>query len=346
MDEMVKTEVLDATPINVLDTQERASIDMQVSTAKRYPRSISRFKENAIAIATIDDDTAASCLYRRPVGKDSRGKETYAEGMSVRMAEIVGASYGNLRVGSRIVSQTERQVVAQGVAHDMENNFFSTSEVVEVTVDKGGRPYSERMRAVLAKAALAKARRDATFQVVPKALAKPVENAVKDLLFGNQKSLSVRRESIAKWIKTLGIDSARVFAAIAVEGLEDIGPAECETLTGLKTALKDNDIGMDEAFPPLAERKNPLERHAPATAATQDNPAADIPASNEHAELLDKIGVVLAEAGMAMDDADAWAMKLYGHPLREQAMATLRNCVKNPESWLGLVAAAKKEGAQ
>ena len=168
MNEVVKTtaEICEVTSNSALEAIERASVDMQITTAHRFPRSIARFNERAIAMATIDEEVAESCIYKRPVGKDkATGKEVYAEGMSVRMAEIVGASYGNLRVAARIIEQTERQVTAQGVAHDLESNYASTSEVIESTVDKYGKPFSERMRIIVAKSALAKARRDATFQV-------------------------------------------------------------------------------------------------------------------------------------------------------------------------------------
>ena len=239
---------------SALEAIERASIDMQITTAHKFPRSISRFKDNAIALATIDEETAESCIYRRPVGKGKDGKEVYAEGMSVRMAEIVGASYGNLRAAARIVEQTERQVVAQGVAHDLETNFASTSEVIESTVDRYGRPYNERMRIVIAKAALAKARRDAIFQVVPRAIAKPVEYACKDLLFGNQVSITKRRERVMGWIGKLNIDVNRVWNALSIGGLDDVGIEELETLTGLKTAIQNNEVTIDEAFPELPKR--------------------------------------------------------------------------------------------
>ena len=239
---------------SALEAIERASIDMQITTAHKFPRSISRFKDNAIALATIDEETAESCIYRRPVGKGKDGKEVYAEGMSVRMAEIVGASYGNLRAAARIVEQTERQVVAQGVAHDLETNFASTSEVIESTVDRYGRPYNERMRIVIAKAALAKARRDAIFQVVPRAIAKPVEYACKDLLFGNQVSITKRRERVMGWIGKLNIDVDRVWNALSIGGLDDVGIEELETLTGLKTAIQNNEVTIDEAFPELPKR--------------------------------------------------------------------------------------------
>lgn len=252
--EIINAEVI-APTVNVLEVQERASVDLQISTAKQYPRSMATFKERSIAIATLDEESAESCIYRRPVGKDKNGNQTFAEGMSVRCAEIVGACYGNLRVGARIIEQTDRFVKAQGVAHDLENNFYASSEVIESTVDKFGKPYNERMRVVIAKAALAKARRDATFQVVPKSLAKPIEVAVKQMLYGNAQSLSKRRTAVEGWIKKLGIDENRVYGALGVKGLEDLTQKHLETLTGIRTAMKDGDVSIDEAFPEIKRNK-------------------------------------------------------------------------------------------
>jgi hypothetical protein len=249
-------EIAEVISVGVLESLEKASIDMQIATAKRFPRSIATFQKRSIECACIDEDTAASCLYRRPVGKDKGGEEIYVEGMSIRLAEIVGANYGNLRVGARIISKSEREVVAQGVAHDLETNFYSSSEVIESTVDKYGKPFSERMRVVVAKAALAKARRDATFQVVPRAMAIPVQAAIKSLLFGKTESLSMWRERIAAWIKVLGIDERRVFAAVGVSGLADMVKEHVEQLLGIKTALQNGDATLDEAFPELTVKEN------------------------------------------------------------------------------------------
>lgn len=241
-----KYEVAEVVEGGALMQLEKASIDMQVATAHQYPRSMTSFKRRAVDMATMDEETASSCIYRRPVGD---GKT--AEGMSIRTAEIVGACYGNLRVGARIIEQNERYVVAQGVAHDLESNFLSSCEVVESTVTKSGRPYSERMRIVVAKVALAKARRDATFQVVPKALCKPIEVAVRQLLFGDGKPLERRRSQALEWISKLGIDPERVFKALDVKGIDDIGASELEVLTGIRTAIKDGDATVDESFPAL-----------------------------------------------------------------------------------------------
>lgn len=233
----------------VLERIERANIDISIATAHQYPRSLQKFKERALAMVTLDEETAASCIYRRPVGRDARGMVEYAEGKSIRMAEIVGSCFGNLRVGAQLIEQSPRQVRARGFAHDLETNFAATSEVIEATVGRDGKPYSERMRAVVAKACLAKALRDATFKVVPGALCKALEEAARETAIGTKATLGQRRRQVADWVNKLGIEPERVWAAIGVKGIDDVGLKEMETLTGLKTAIRDGDTTVDEAFP-------------------------------------------------------------------------------------------------
>lgn len=243
----MSTELMtNATPLSVVESITRGEIDTQISTAHKFPRSMQTFKRRAVEMATLDEDTAASCIYSRPVGG---GK--FAEGLSVRTAEIVGACYGNLRVAAMIVEQTDRYVKARGMAHDLESNFASACEVIESTVKKDGTPYDERMRVVIAKACLAKARRDATFQVVPKALCKPIEAAAKAVALGDAQTLASRRDACMAWVGKLGIDQKRVFAALNIAGPDEIGLDQLATLLGVKTAIKDGEVTVDEAFPPL-----------------------------------------------------------------------------------------------
>lgn len=288
-------EQLEVVQTSALEATERASIDIQISTAKKYPRSLQQFKKRAIEMATIDEETAEKCLYRRPVGKEINPKtgkmeQKFAEGMSIRMAEIVGACYGNLRVKAFMVEENPRYVKACGQAIDLETNFASSSEAMESCIDKMGRPYSERTRILTGKVALSKARRDATFQVVPRALARPVEAAVRSLLMGDTKMLSKRRELAVGWISKLGIDPMRVYEALGIAGEAEIGIDQLETLTGLKTAIKDNETTIDEAFPDAkteaaADRKplsyiigKPADKPNPdLEASTPTNPPTDAP---------------------------------------------------------------------
>ena len=276
-------------PVSATEAIERAEIDMQIATAHRYPRSIEKFKKRAISMATIDEETAASCLYRRPVGKKlnpatGKWEVEYAEGLSVRMAEIVGASYGNLRVAAMLVEQNERWVKARGVATDLESGYTAASEVIEATVDRNGNPYSERMRVVIAKSTLAKARRDATFIVVPRALAKPVETEVRRLLMGDSQTLEARRAAVIAWVSKLGIDTSRVWAALGIKGEADLGVEQLEQLTGIRTAIKDNEVGIDEAFPlPGSPGDGPTQGAASAPPAVEPETIAKLVAAfGEH----------------------------------------------------------------
>jgi hypothetical protein len=263
---------------NVTRELVAGEVDVQISTAHRFPRSLEKFQRRAIDMVSIDEETAESCIYRRPVGKGEDGRQKIAEGLSIRMAEIVAACYGNIRYGSTLIEQTERRVVARGVAHDLETNVFGSSECVESTVTKKGFPYSEGQRNVVAKAALAKARRDALFMVVPKALCKKIEAEARNIITGSKKPLSQRVAAVESWLSKIDIDPARVWAVLEVKGPAELGEEHLMTLTGLRTAIKDSDITMDDAFPKI-EKSEPkpqfIDRDHVPEAAPETQPMPD-----------------------------------------------------------------------
>src|SRR5690348_6841125 len=69
-----------------LSAVDRASIDMQIATAKQYPRSITAALREATELATLDEETAKTMLYALKRG----GK--VIPGPSVRLAEILAYS--------------------------------------------------------------------------------------------------------------------------------------------------------------------------------------------------------------------------------------------------------------
>lgn len=256
-DNAVPLEVLPASSVGAL---ERAALDSQIATAKAYPRSIESFQKKATSYATLDQETAASCLYSRPVGG---GK--IASGESIRLAEIVASCFGNLRVQASIIEQTERYVKAAAMAHDLESNYAGKSEVVESTVKRDGTPYDERQRVVVAKAALSKAYRDAVFRVVPKAMCKSVIDAARKVAVGDEKTLEDRRNRVRDWVKSIKVDDARVFQVLGVGGWSDVGLSHLEVLTGLRTAIQDGDATIDEAFPAIVKPSKILQEEQQTT---------------------------------------------------------------------------------
>lgn len=244
----------------------RAEVDVQIATAHRFPRSLAAFKKDVLDAVTLDPETAESCVYYRPVGKKKNEQtgqfeESYAEGPSIRMAEIVAASYGNIRAGARTIEKNERFVKVQGVCHDLQKNVYASIEVTEATVKRDGTPYDERLRVVIEKAAHAKAYRDAVFKVVPRAFLKTAIEEAKRVAAGEGASIGQRREKAAQWLASIKMPEARVFAALGVKGWEDVGVEKLQVLTGIKTAIKEGEITINEAFPVAdsgAEKSNPL----------------------------------------------------------------------------------------
>jgi hypothetical protein len=240
----------------------RAEFDVAINTAKRYPRSLQQFLQRAEGMATIRPEIAASCEYALPQGGQK------VKGPSVRLAEIVAATYGNLRIGARIIEETGTYVVAQGIAHDLETNVAHTSDVRRRIVTKEGKRYSDDMVIKTMNAACAIASRNATFKVVPMALIQPVIDAAKKVALGSAQTLPQRREAAFAWFKEKGVAKERIFSALGVKGVEDIGLEQLADLNGMWNAAKDGEMSLDEMFPSpqaTAQRFN-----KPAETATAD----------------------------------------------------------------------------
>jgi hypothetical protein len=226
-----------------LDTIIKAELDNQITTAKAYPRNITNFIRQAVTLATLDVDTAESCLYALP----RQGK--VIEGPSVRLAEIIFSSYCNLRAGSQIISNDGKKIVSRGYCHDLETNVMVSMEVTRRITDKTGRPYNEDMQVVTGNAANAISFRNAIFKVIPMAITKGIITKVKDVIKGNIKDITSRRKQALLYFEKLGVKKERVFEAIGVTGIESIGEDELITLIGFVNAIQNNETSIEDCFP-------------------------------------------------------------------------------------------------
>jgi hypothetical protein len=114
------------------------------------------------------------------------------------------------------------------------------------------------MRVTVAKAAQSKALRDAIFRVIPRSVCKPLEEHARYIAFGggSKETIELRRGRLLEWVSKISVSPERVYVALGVQGIEDVGIEQLETLAGLKTAIKDGDTTIDEAFPPLTESED------------------------------------------------------------------------------------------
>lgn len=220
----------------------KAEIDIQISTAKAFPRSNKIFLDKALSMATLNEDIAASCAYALPRG----GKAL--EGPSVRLAEIVCASYGNIRAGARVISNDGKTITAQGICHDLESNYCVTVEVKRKITDKNGRTYNEDMQVVTGNAACAIAYRNAVFKVVPSALVNDIYDKAKEVAKGTAETLVKRREKAVKYFKDLGVTEKQICDALEVKKIDDIDLDKLSTLSGMRTLIKNGESTVKDLF--------------------------------------------------------------------------------------------------
>lgn len=287
MNEESKLEVVQP---SALESLERASIDMQIATAKKFPRELSRVKAAMLSFATLDVETASGCFYTLPARAGGDGKPL--QGPSIRMAEIALSQYKNIRAGARVISDDGKILTAQGVCHDLENNVQISVEVKRKITKKNGDRYSDDMVVIAGNAACSIALRNAVFRVVPLALVKPIYESAKKVAIGDAKTLVTRRaDSLAHFAK-LGVDKAKVLSSLGVSSVEDIDLAQLEVLIGYANAIRDGDASIDEVFAPkTSEIKKPIFGNVvppPAPVSVEQTPPdfdaqtlADIQASKE-----------------------------------------------------------------
>jgi hypothetical protein len=244
---------------HALELIERAQIDTQISTAKKYPRpELPTIRAKILSFATLDEETAEGCFYTLK-RLDGRTQETkLIQGPSVRLAEIAVACYGNLRVGARIIDNDGRKVTSQGVCFDLENNVMFSSEVQRRITGRDGRTFSEDMQIVTANAANAIAFRNAVFKVVPLALITPVYEECRKVATGSAATLAQKRDKVFKRFHAMGVDQDRILRVLGKESVESVDLEDLANLIGLGTAIRDREITAEEAFrPPAPEESEP-----------------------------------------------------------------------------------------
>lgn len=239
--------------VALLDRAERANIDIQVSTAKQYPRSISRCANNAVALVTMDKDTAQSCGYALPRG----GKPI--TGPSVHLAKIIAQQYGNLRAEAKVVEITDKHVVSRGTAWDLENNYAVSFEVRRSIVGKNGNRFSDDMITVTGNAANSIAYRNAIFGIVPKSITDKAYKAAQHLITGDlsdeEKLIKRRDGAIKHFTDTYGITEEEVIKLCGKHTVNQIQADEIALLLGFAQSLKDGDTTVEELMAPFRKGK-------------------------------------------------------------------------------------------
>lgn len=245
---------------NAMQVADRASIDMQIATAHQYPRSIKTFLDNAMMMATMNEDIAAQCFYKLP-RRDKNGKNIQIEGPSVRLAEIMANNWKNLRCSSEITDDNGKFVTATAMVHDLETNVAYKMSCQRRVTTKDGKRYGDDMTQQTKNAACAIALRNAIFKAVPKVFVDEVFEKAKKVSVGESVTLEQRRNKALSFFQNKhGVDTEKVLKALGKKDISEIGLPELETMIGWTTALKDGVAKLDSIFVP--EETKPQEKPA------------------------------------------------------------------------------------
>lgn len=280
-----------------------AEVNQQIATAKAYPRSLQRFRQDLIGQVTLSESIAQSCLYALPRG----GKKI--EGPSIRFAEIAMGCWGNCRATARIVAETDNFIVAQGIFIDLERNVAVGIEVNRRIVDSKGKRYDVDMIGVTGAAASSIALRNAILRGIPRALFEEGYIAAKRTVAGTLATLADRRNRMLEAFAPYNVTQEQILAAVGKEGLIEIGLNELVTLGGYLTAIQQEERDPEEIFPPVqsrAARQTAPKVEPPAAQQQQKPPAPTPPSAAAGAPVTDpQTPAKPSEAGAAGSEAPA-----------------------------------------
>nr|DAL13653.1 MAG TPA_asm: hypothetical protein [Caudoviricetes sp.] len=248
-------EIIEVKQAEMLQAINRSEVDMQIATAKQYPRDLPTVLNKIETYATMDTETAEDCFYAlRRQGAD--GEAQAIEGLSVRMAEIIASAWGNLRVQTRIIGNDGRFITAQGVCHDLETNVAVSKEVKRRITTRAGRTFSDDMQVVTGNAAASIAFRNAVLAVVPKAVTKKVIASVKQVAMGKAIDLETSRQNaIANYAKA-GVTEQMLFEYLGITKKEQIDKEMVFELKALWNAIKEGTTSVQETFVKPQQEKN------------------------------------------------------------------------------------------
>lgn len=250
-------------------------LDIQIATAKKYPRSIEAFQRTALQRATKTAEIAGSMFYLLKRGSKK------IEGPSIRLAEICGPAWTNMRAAARPIEETRDFITCQGMAFDLEANYAVQMTVRRRITNSFGQRFNADMIGMTVNAANSIAYRNALFKVIPLAYVKDIMTKAKEVSLG--KGLT-HDERVAKMLeaykKDLNIDQKTLLEIVEKKGLEDIDVDTLIDLRGYYTALRDGETTLNALLEKEEETKKtgPQRKSAskpPANGGTENPPPSN-----------------------------------------------------------------------
>lgn len=237
-----------AVPVTVteLEAIEKSNIDIQVATAKRYPRNVELAIRNSETMVTMDFETAKKCSYTL------KRKDKDITGPTVHLAKIIASNWGNLRTEARVVGITGKQVISRGICWDLETNNAAAFETRRGITGKDGKIYSDDMVTVTGNAASAIAFRNAVFSVIPRPIVDRVYKKAMQMVADveSRKNNGNIEETAKQWLSFFEtqykIKPEELLQLLKLSSTKDFTADTMVTLNGLHQAIVDGDTTVNE----------------------------------------------------------------------------------------------------
>jgi hypothetical protein len=214
-----------------------SSIIERTEIARESKRDIPTILKEIETLATLSNDVALSCFY---VVFDKIDNKPFI-GISVRFAELIASSWGNIHTGAKITSNNGINLTVQGFVHDFEKNAVFTVEVQRYI----GKLSPERVIQVT-NAASSIAFRNAIFKAIPAAITYTITKNIKKYIVENIDGGSVIDEIII-YFKSKKIEKPALENLIG-SLIAEISPEQLFLLIGLKNAIEEGDTTIAEIF--------------------------------------------------------------------------------------------------
>lgn len=271
------------TAIAAVAARERAEVEAQYLMAERHPRNWDDVRVRLLSHCSRPG-FAEIARYKKPAGKkkiDGQWKETFAEGLSARFAEIARQEAGNLSMGTNVVYEDDLIRIVRIFVTDTERNNKDSREVsIAKVVEKRGKQnkstqeweppegrdvignprlnsYGEPV--YLCKATddevrakqnseISKTQRDESLRLIPKDIRDDCEATVLATLADPKKvdPIAARKKIIDAFAR-LGRLPSDLENYIGAK-LDRISPLQVDELRGLYAAINDGETTFEEAM--------------------------------------------------------------------------------------------------
>jgi hypothetical protein len=223
-------------PGEVLPAGDRSEYDTQIVTAKRFPRSIDKFREEMRSLAVRDRETAEACVYAT-----RRGGKTI-EGPSIRFAELLAYAWGNLRVDARPAEVEDSHIINEATCFDCERNVAWRQRTKRRITNRHGERYNEDMIGTATNANTSIVARNVVLRVIPKPVWKPIYDEVKAVAIGTEETFIQRRDVVIAWFqKAASVNEDRLCEWLERDGVDDIKPKDLLLLRSAAERIRDGE---------------------------------------------------------------------------------------------------------